>query len=83
MAGGPLMLFYKVAHAVALARHLTEALPGSVAGHHAKDAETALDLLAERLRDGDVVLIKGSNASGVHKVAASLREGARRVPAEG
>jgi hypothetical protein len=29
------------------------------------------------------VLIKGSNASGVHKVAASLREGARRVPAEG
>ncbi len=67
----------------ALTRHLTEALPGSVAGHHAKDAETALDLLAERLRDGDVVLIKGSNASGVHKVAASLREGARRVPAEG
>ena len=64
-------------------RALVEALSGRTEARHAKSAEDALDMLDERLRDGDVVLIKGSNGSGVHKVAASLREGPRRVTQSG
>jgi len=57
-----------------LARHLTGALPGQVDASYSADPETAFVALTERLRDGDVVLIKGSNASGVHRIVARLRE---------
>ena len=43
---------------------------------HYKTAHEALEQLRADLRDGDVVLIKGSNASSVHKIVAHLREGA-------
>ncbi|MGJ3231359.1 MAG: UDP-N-acetylmuramoyl-tripeptide--D-alanyl-D-alanine ligase [Oceanicaulis sp.] len=57
------------------ARPLAEALDGALDVHACPDADAAAALLAERSRDGDVVLIKGSNASGVHKIAASLKQG--------
>jgi len=57
-----------------LARALTGALPGQVDASYAADPETAVDALTQRLRDGDVVLIKGSNASGVHRIVARLRD---------
>ncbi|XBQ14948.1 MAG: UDP-N-acetylmuramoyl-tripeptide--D-alanyl-D-alanine ligase [Oceanicaulis sp.] len=41
-------------------------------GEVCADPDAALKLLTERSRAGDVVLIKGSNASGVHRIAASL-----------
>lgn len=54
------------------ARPLVDALDGRVETVWAPDADRAGALLMEKAGDGDVVLIKGSNASGVHKVAASL-----------
>jgi UDP-N-acetylmuramoyl-tripeptide--D-alanyl-D-alanine ligase len=55
------------------AKPLAEALDGRVETVWARDAGAAGELLTEKAGDGDVVLIKGSNASGVHKVAASLK----------
>lgn len=63
-----------------LMRALLSALPKQIERQHAGDAGEALDLLGQSLRDGDVVLIKGSNASGVHKIVASLREGRLSAP---
>lgn len=37
--------------------------------------DVALSRLTGLCQDGDLVLIKGSNASGVHKIAATLRDG--------
>lgn len=56
------------------ARPLVEAVSGRIETVWASDAAEACDLLLKKAIDGDVVLIKGSNASGVHKIAASLRE---------
>jgi len=55
------------------AKALAEALEGRVETVWAADAGQAGELLLKKAGDGDVVLIKGSNASGVHKVAASLK----------
>ena len=55
------------------ARALADALEGRVEALWAADAARAAELLTSKAEDGDVVLIKGSNASGVHKVAASLK----------
>jgi UDP-N-acetylmuramoyl-tripeptide--D-alanyl-D-alanine ligase len=55
------------------AKPLAAALEGQVETVWARDADGAGELLMEKSGDGDVVLIKGSNASGVHKVAASLK----------
>ena len=41
--------------------------------HVAPDAETALDLLRPRLRDGDVVLVKASRGIGLDRVVDGLR----------
>ncbi|MFP4519033.1 MAG: UDP-N-acetylmuramoyl-tripeptide--D-alanyl-D-alanine ligase [Oceanicaulis sp.] len=54
---------------------LAEALKGDLDVFACKDADAAAELLTERSRDGDVVLIKGSNASGVHRIAAVLKQG--------
>ena len=56
------------------ARPLVEALEAGVERNWVKDADDAAELLLEKAGHGDVVLIKGSNASGVHKVAASLKD---------
>jgi UDP-N-acetylmuramoyl-tripeptide--D-alanyl-D-alanine ligase len=57
------------------ARPLAEALNGALDVAACTDADAAAALLIERTRDGDVVLIKGSNASGVHRIAATLKKG--------
>ncbi|WP_019959709.1 UDP-N-acetylmuramoyl-tripeptide--D-alanyl-D-alanine ligase [Woodsholea maritima] len=44
-------------------------------GYIARSPGEALSKLRELLKDGDVVLIKGSNASGVHKIVAGLKQG--------
>ena len=41
--------------------------------HHATDAETALDALRPRLRDGDVVLVKASRAIQLDRLVDALR----------
>lgn len=56
------------------ARPLAEALKGDIDTLWARDSREGGALLLEKAGDGDVVLIKGSNASGVHKIAASLKE---------
>ncbi len=61
------------------AEPLAEALGGDLDVVACKDAEAGLALLNARTRDGDVVLIKGSNASGVHRIAASLKQGRETV----
>jgi UDP-N-acetylmuramoyl-tripeptide--D-alanyl-D-alanine ligase len=48
---------------------------------HVADAAAAVQALQERLRPGDVVLVKGSNAAGLQRVALALTgEG---IPASG
>lgn len=42
---------------------------------HVPDVDAARTLLGERLRPGDVVLLKGSNGSGIWRLADALLEG--------
>ena len=56
-------------------RALRGALPRAMRGEHADTAELIRDALAIELRDGDVLLIKGSNATGLGKLAAALKAG--------
>jgi UDP-N-acetylmuramoyl-tripeptide--D-alanyl-D-alanine ligase len=58
----------------ARATHLGAAHEGSWADEAAwvPDIETALDLLREQLRPGDVVLVKASRAAGLERLAESL-----------
>jgi UDP-N-acetylmuramoyl-tripeptide--D-alanyl-D-alanine ligase len=54
---------------------LNDALPqGRLAGYWPK-AEAGLGRLIDAIEPGDVVLVKGSNASGLHKIAAKLADG--------
>ncbi len=60
-------------------RHLYEALPARLRGVLAPDADALLPELRARLRPGDVVLVKGSNASGMARLVAALRQPAAAV----
>ncbi len=51
---------------------LAESLAGHVDVAHVADAAAAKDRLAEMLRPGDAVLVKGSNAIGLARVIAAL-----------
>jgi len=51
---------------------LMDALPDGIETHYAKDADAALTCLTQAVRPGDVVMVKGSNASGVHRVVKAL-----------
>lgn len=67
-----------------LMRHLGDALVAQgLRCLFAADADEAFALLQPRLRDGDVVLVKGSNASGMHRLAASLKDMPRPRPGRG
>ena len=55
-------------------RMLMGALPQPMRAGWSSKPQSLLTKLKGELRDGDIVLIKGSNASGVGKVAAQLRE---------
>ena len=65
-------------HAVFLAgenmEHLSSALDGTIQQHFAVKANDLFDLIKNTLTDGDALLIKGSNASGMGKLANRLRE---------
>ncbi|MGP1274752.1 MAG: UDP-N-acetylmuramoyl-tripeptide--D-alanyl-D-alanine ligase, partial [Caulobacterales bacterium] len=63
--------------------YMVSALPSSVRGSMAASPSDATQRLLAMLRPGDVVLIKGSNGSGVHKVVASLHDGAANAVIKG
>ena len=55
-------------------KHLSDALPGTIQQHFAVKAIDLLELLKSCLSDGDALLIKGSNASGMGGLADRLRD---------
>ena len=55
--------------------HLHDALPSNRRAGYARDAGEALEMIISAVRPGDVVLLKGSNASGLHRIAARLADG--------
>jgi UDP-N-acetylmuramoyl-tripeptide--D-alanyl-D-alanine ligase len=54
---------------------LAAALDGQVEVAHVADAAAALDIVRPRLRAGDAVLVKGSNAIGLGRVVDALASG--------
>ena len=60
-------------------RALFEALPQERRGGHAATAEEMAETLAQRLRPGDVVTVKGSFGSGMRAVVARLLAGEAAV----
>jgi UDP-N-acetylmuramyl pentapeptide synthase len=56
-----------------LMRHLRHKLPPKLRGSHAADAAALEPLLAQALRPGDVVMVKGSNGSRMHALVARLK----------
>ncbi len=62
---------------------LAEALPGTIQKHWAVKSTDLLETVKFALRDGDALLIKGSNASGMNLLANELRQwsaaGAKQV----
>lgn len=53
---------------------LIEALPRTIRAHHAVKAEELNETLKNLLEDGDLLLLKGSNASGMGRLAEHLRQ---------
>lgn len=58
-----------------LMRSLYDALPAHRQAGYAQDAGEGLDEIRDAVRPGDVVLVKGSNASGLHRLSARLADG--------
>ena len=58
-----------------LMQHLHEHLPPGRMGPHFKTKEDVVALLARDLRTDDVVMVKGSNASGMGQVVSALLAG--------
>ncbi|MBB5519249.1 UDP-N-acetylmuramoylalanyl-D-glutamyl-2,6-diaminopimelate--D-alanyl-D-alanine ligase [Amphiplicatus metriothermophilus] len=56
----------------ALMRHLWEAAPAAMRGRWSEKADDVLAALRADLADGDVVMVKGSNASKISLVARAL-----------
>ena len=52
--------------------HLDDALPRAKRGGHTARADELVPLLARALRDGDVVLVKGSNSQRLGAVVRAL-----------
>ncbi|MFC5610349.1 UDP-N-acetylmuramoyl-tripeptide--D-alanyl-D-alanine ligase [Variovorax soli] len=50
-------------------------LPAERRGHHASSLEELKIALQRGLADGDVVLFKGSNSTGIHRIVAWIKEG--------
>lgn len=51
---------------------LNGALPATIRGAHAATGADLIRPLTDLLRDGDAVMVKGSNASGMNRVVAAL-----------
>jgi UDP-N-acetylmuramoyl-tripeptide--D-alanyl-D-alanine ligase len=56
-----------------LMKSLWDALPGSMRGGYAPDAEALAHLVVDAVAPGDVVMVKGSNGSKAGAVAAALK----------
>lgn len=56
------------------ARYLADALDVNRRAAWCANADEALETLNTLAQDGDVILVKGSNASGVHKLVSALRD---------
>jgi len=56
-------------------KHLHDALPKTIHAGYAQDAGEGLEQVKSMVQAGDVVLIKGSNGSGLHKIASVLVDG--------
>lgn len=59
----------------ALMRNLQDALPAAMRAGYAHTASDLLELVKTAIQPGDVVLIKGSHGSGLHKIASVLADG--------
>jgi UDP-N-acetylmuramoyl-tripeptide--D-alanyl-D-alanine ligase len=57
-----------------LSQSLFEALPLALRGQHFPDAATASKMAKEFVGNGDVVLVKGSNAMEMWRIVRALRE---------
>ncbi len=55
-------------------RSLKGALPREMRGSWVRDWEAALSALREELKDGDTVLVKGSNATGLGRLVTAIRK---------
>jgi UDP-N-acetylmuramoyl-tripeptide--D-alanyl-D-alanine ligase len=64
-----------------LMKHLYDALPASMQGAYAKNAEALAPVVAKSLRAGDIVLIKGSNGSKMKLVTEKLLQSPTLLPA--
>ena len=62
-----------------LMRHLNDALPPSLRGGHAENAEALAPIVAAAGRAGDVVLVKGSAGSRMGSVVSALRDRAQKI----
>lgn len=58
----------------ALMQALWNAVPGNVQGAFTDDPQTLAKKLIDDLHDGDIIMVKGSNASKVSLVAQALKE---------
>ena len=58
---------------------LDAALPDGIARTHGATADSLEEMVKNSVRDGDVLLIKGSNASGMGRLAEKLRDWSRDV----
>ncbi|MEO1136794.1 MAG: Mur ligase family protein, partial [Pseudomonadota bacterium] len=61
-----------------LMRHLWEALPEHMRGLHAGDAVGLVGAVLDAVEPGDVVMVKGSNASKVSAVARALKDSGKK-----
>jgi UDP-N-acetylmuramoyl-tripeptide--D-alanyl-D-alanine ligase len=64
-----------------LMRHLFDAVPPAIRGHHAEDAAALASIVAPRIDTGDAVLVKGSLGSRMRTVVAALDARAVVAPA--
>ena len=60
-------------------RALEQALPPSMVGGWVESAQAMIETLSAELQDGDVVLLKGSNGSGMWRVAQALKDTSNAV----
>jgi UDP-N-acetylmuramoyl-tripeptide--D-alanyl-D-alanine ligase len=74
LADHPALDALRVVHTIGpLMRHLHDALPADLRGHHAMDSAALLPRIREALRPGDAVLVKGSLSMNMATLVDGLR----------